>query len=757
MPQRALDHAELREAIFSIPYERMPYDSYWERLEEAYRVGRLPTKAAREARLAEIRSVRLITLNYCPMGCTFCSSTNFLHEAQGSVAPIARLDADECLRMIERIVAAHPRVRTIIFQDDIFVFTQDRRILPLVRGDRRRQGARCAAVARCSSSAPTASMPCRAERLAAMRRAGFRVLGFGIESFSQRHAARVQQGADSSRTSSRCSPAALEHGITPFLDLILSSPRATLEDVAATLREVHRWLRRAARSGMYPYVIPFSGAAMAADPTLAPYTVHERREVRGTGIVWQQPAKILPIDPQVCATILRNRARLRGTPGGPATAQWPTCPRACARCYGFSHPFRRWPSTDCRWRMRRKCGVSSRRGCRSPARQIAPRGGDRMRARADLDTAGAAGGVRTAGRWIVLSAANIEAASFSTTAVWPRQPDRLYRRARLPAAPATCAAATPARCGRDRGRSRRVHRSRRPRCRRGHAAHGADPPYAIIASVLQPRRSAGGVHRCLRTLPRAHLADQRRLDRQHGAAAAPGGLAMYSMTASTAASPAHLRGCSSGCRNTSRQWWWSIPTSASARTARAVRHRLEEVDQGLPAIGRRRGVSARHDRARRVSGALPGFRVCACLPRRPREPGRLQHHLRSLYLPARRAAGAPCSEHSLSVYAEDFENAIMLLSQGERIYYDGRLVVSTEGPGTLGRWFSQRVGWYHGLLKVYTERAGAIWRISKRTPFAMYHYRDLHGRPVALAAPGQDRQRGCCSLPASSEASTTCS
>ena len=78
--------------------------------------------------------------------------------------------------------------------------------------------------------------------------------------------------------------------------------------------------------------------------------------------------------------------------------------------------------------------------------------------------------------------------------------------------------------------------------------------------------------------------------------------------------------------------------------------------------------------------------------------------------------------HSLSVYAEDFENAIVLLSQGERIYYDGRLVVSTEGPGTLGRWFSQRVGWYHGLLKVYTERAGAIWRISKRTPFAMYHF-----------------------------------
>jgi cellulose synthase/poly-beta-1,6-N-acetylglucosamine synthase-like glycosyltransferase len=80
------------------------------------------------------------------------------------------------------------------------------------------------------------------------------------------------------------------------------------------------------------------------------------------------------------------------------------------------------------------------------------------------------------------------------------------------------------------------------------------------------------------------------------------------------------------------------------------------------------------------------------------------------------------AEHSLSVYAEDLENAVLLLSQGERIYYDGRLVVSTEGPGTLRRWFSQRVGWYYGLIKVYTERFGRIWRISRRTPFAMYHF-----------------------------------
>ena len=58
----------------------------------------------------------------------------------------------------------------------------------------------------------------------------------------------------------------------------------------------------------------------------------------------------------------------------------------------------------------------------------------------------------------------------------------------------------------------------------------------------------------------------------------------------------------------------------------------------------------------------------------------------------------------------------------ERIYYDGRLVVSTEGPGSLRHWFSQRVGWYYGLFRVYTQRFHELWRIGRRAPFAMYNF-----------------------------------
>jgi radical SAM superfamily enzyme YgiQ (UPF0313 family) len=303
IPQRALDRIELRDAIFSTPYEKMPYAAYWERLESAYQIGALPSKAAREAHLAEIRSVRLITLNYCPMGCTFCSATNFLHQAQGNVAAIARLSADECLSMIERIVAAHPRVRTIIFQDDIFTFTKDQRVLPLCEGimAAKRHGAIPQQLQFISTNRIDAMST---ERLLAMRRAGFRVLGFGIENFSQHVLAEFNK-APIHRHIEPMLTAALAAGITPFLDLILSSPRARLQDVAETLREAFRWLRRGCEIGMYPYVIPFSGAALAQDQQLVPHTVSVRQRVAGTHIEWDQPCKVLPIDPTVRTAILQ--------------------------------------------------------------------------------------------------------------------------------------------------------------------------------------------------------------------------------------------------------------------------------------------------------------------------------------------------------------------------------------------------------------------------------------------------------------------
>ncbi len=307
LSQPALTREELRAAIAAIPYERMPYASYWRRLEGAYGVRALPYKAQREARLAEIRSVRLITLNYCPMGCTFCSSTNYLHEAQGGVASIARLDADECLAMMRRIVAAHPAVRTIIFQDDIFVFTKDRRILALCEGIIAAK-ARGELPQRLQFISTNRIDAMDGDRLAAMRAAGFRVLGFGVENFSL----GVLEEFNKKHIHGFIEPVltrALSLGIVPFLDLILTSPRCGLTDLAETIRQASRWLLAGCEIGMYPYVIPFSGAALARDPQLQPHTERTRHRIAGTTIEFDQPSRILPIDPVVRTAILAIEAR----------------------------------------------------------------------------------------------------------------------------------------------------------------------------------------------------------------------------------------------------------------------------------------------------------------------------------------------------------------------------------------------------------------------------------------------------------------
>jgi anaerobic magnesium-protoporphyrin IX monomethyl ester cyclase len=305
-PQPAMGREELRDAIFLTPYERMPYRSYWRKLERAYRVGELPVKADREARLAEIRSVRLITLNYCPMGCSFCSSTNFLNDAQGGTARIARLDAGECLAMIERIVGAYPDVRTIIFQDDIFVFTADQRLLPLCEGivEAKRRGRLPRGLQFISTNRIDSLTP---QRLAAMRRAGFRVLGFGVENFSPRVLAEFNKGHIHPFIEPILTEA-LRLGITPFLDMILTSPRCGVEDLAETIRQGYRWTVAGCEAGMYPYVVPFSGAAMARDASLVPHTVHARHRVAGTAIAWDQPSKILPLDGVVREAILAIEA-----------------------------------------------------------------------------------------------------------------------------------------------------------------------------------------------------------------------------------------------------------------------------------------------------------------------------------------------------------------------------------------------------------------------------------------------------------------
>src|SRR5262249_15448008 len=78
-----------------------------------------------------------------------------------------------------------------------------------------------------------------------------------------------------------------------------------------TINRAFHWIRRGCEIGVYPYVIPFTGAAMAQDPALSAHACYETLTVPGTNVSWRQVAKLLPADPTVRAAILSAEARVQ--------------------------------------------------------------------------------------------------------------------------------------------------------------------------------------------------------------------------------------------------------------------------------------------------------------------------------------------------------------------------------------------------------------------------------------------------------------
>jgi hypothetical protein len=267
LSQPALDPRSFRDATFLTPYAQMPCRRYWDKLTHAYKLHDLPVKAERDARLAEVRAIHLDTLADGPIGigCA-CSpaNANVLNDTSGA-ARATRLEADECVSMVARIVSAWPDVRTIVFQDDVFVFTSDQRIRPLCEG--------LLAAKRAGDIPPelqfisTNRIDSMDEtRLALMQRTGFRILNFGVESFSR----EMLMEFGKTHIWESITPnlqAALKLGITPFLDLLLTSPRCGMKDVALNVTTAFKWLQNGCEASMRPFVVSFAGTAiLPVDP-----------------------------------------------------------------------------------------------------------------------------------------------------------------------------------------------------------------------------------------------------------------------------------------------------------------------------------------------------------------------------------------------------------------------------------------------------------------------------------------------------------
>jgi radical SAM superfamily enzyme YgiQ (UPF0313 family) len=216
-----LDQELFIEATTSINWEDVPYEAYWDYYVDKY------GDRINDEKNREIHTVRVFSRNRCPIGCKFCSSTNQLTWGSGEKVPVISTTESSLIGVIKRIIAAHPRTKTIYLTDDDFCINKAsvRRFCEKVVAE----------------DFGDLTFMCFArvtdldeKLLRIMKQANFRRLIIGVESFSQsvlddmNKRCSVKQIHDALELCNRV-------GIKPHINIILTTPYSTLDDIETSI------------------------------------------------------------------------------------------------------------------------------------------------------------------------------------------------------------------------------------------------------------------------------------------------------------------------------------------------------------------------------------------------------------------------------------------------------------------------------------------------------------------------------------------
>lgn len=287
---------EFRDVTLGIDFTSIPYEDYWQLLEE------------RNKNFEETRTVRLFTSNLCPWGCLFCSATNFLSYAYGKQPRLISIGAEDLVILVKRIVEAHPDVRTIFFQDDNFIMGAMGRM---------RVFELCGGIleSRVKGEIPdTVKFMCETRVdsidksiLKSLAEAGFRLIFYGVESFSRSILNEFKKGVIVNQIE-QALDWTYETGMTPYITIILTSPNCTIEDVKETVRKCKEHSRRGALLGVNLYVIPLPGSEIVS---VAEDCIEYRQvDIPGTSLSFDKAEKIIPRDGKVRRMLKLTSGRL---------------------------------------------------------------------------------------------------------------------------------------------------------------------------------------------------------------------------------------------------------------------------------------------------------------------------------------------------------------------------------------------------------------------------------------------------------------
>lgn len=281
---KPLRQEEFDEATSAIAWEEINYEDYWDFYVEKKRADQSDGLNQWMAD-KEIHTARIFARNRCPVGCTFCSSTNQLTWGSGGKVPVVSVSNDVLIETIQRIKAGHPRIQTIYLTDDDFCINR-RAVIDFCKKviDHGHTDLTYIAFAR--------SMDVDDELLSWLKKANFRTLNIGIESFSDRVLDEMGKRCDA-QVNHRALEMAKRHDVNVYMNMILITPLSSLEDIEISLIEGRRYAEDSFyKVGINYGVKPFKGSEMAERHVNFLSEVHyledKRTPIRRDEMIWAE-------------------------------------------------------------------------------------------------------------------------------------------------------------------------------------------------------------------------------------------------------------------------------------------------------------------------------------------------------------------------------------------------------------------------------------------------------------------------------------
>ena len=296
-PNKALNNEEFAEVTMAMDFSRIPYDRYWDATKRFYMADLESSNLQLRARRnQEIYTVRFFQANYCPYNCTFCSSHRFQDNASGGdKTKVVSLTGEQFIYLVKKAYDTYPQIQTVILQDDNFMVglknKKIERLVDLLTEEKQQGGIPMGLSFIAQSRVDNVNL----ERLNLLRRANFRLISYGIESFSQRMLDEICKETTVERAEQTLQDT-LSVGIRPYLNIILTAPNSTFYDMFQTIDRTVHYIERGAEAGSYNTIIPLPGSRIEVTTRGSDLVEYREVKIPFTDYTFKKAERIFPKD-----------------------------------------------------------------------------------------------------------------------------------------------------------------------------------------------------------------------------------------------------------------------------------------------------------------------------------------------------------------------------------------------------------------------------------------------------------------------------